>query len=52
MVENKIYRKGNSIHIDSKNKGKFTETIKRTGKSVEELTHSKNKLTRKRAIFA
>mgnify|MGYP001660934406 FL=1 len=25
---------------------------KRTGKSTEELTHSKNPLTRKRAIFA
>lgn len=40
------------IHIDPKNKGKFTETKKRTGKTTEELTHSKNPLTRKRAIFA
>ena len=40
------------IHIDPKNKGKFTSTKKRTGKSTEELTHSKNPLTRKRAIFA
>ena len=31
---------------------KFTATKKRTGKSTEELTHSKNPLTRKRAIFA
>lgn len=41
-----------SIHINPKNKGKFNATKKRTGKSTEELTHSKNPLTRKRAIFA
>lgn len=40
------------IHIDPKNKGKFNATKKRTGKTTEELTHSKNPLTRKRAIFA
>lgn len=40
------------IHIKPENKGKFTETKKRTGKSTEELTHSKNPVTRKRAIFA
>lgn len=40
------------IHINPKNKGKFTQTKKRTGKTTEELTHSKNPLTRKRAIFA
>lgn len=40
------------IHIKKKNRGKFTATKKRTGKSTEELTHSKNPLTRKRAIFA
>lgn len=40
------------IHIDPENKGKFTATKKRTGKSTEELTHSKNPLTRKRAVFA
>ena len=34
------------------NKGKFNATKERTGKSNEELTHSKNPLTRKRAIFA
>lgn len=39
------------IHINPENKGKFTATKKRTGKSTEELTHSKNPLTRKRAIF-
>lgn len=31
---------------------KFNELKRRTGKSTEELTHSKNPLTRKRAIFA
>ena len=41
-----------SIEIDPKNKGKFNATKKKTGKSTEELTHSKNPLTRKRAIFA
>lgn len=40
------------IHIKKKNKGKFTATKKRTGKSTEELTHSKNPLTRQRANFA
>lgn len=33
-------------------RGKFNALKKRTGKSTEELTHSKNPLTRKRAIFA
>ena len=41
-----------SIEIDPENKGKFNATKKRTGKSTEELTHSKNPLTRRRAIFA
>lgn len=41
-----------SIHIKPENRGKFTATKKRTGKTTEELTHSKNPLTRKRAIFA
>ena len=40
------------IHIKDKNKGKFNATKEKTGKSTEELTHSKNPLTRKRAIFA
>ena len=45
--------KGKSgIHINPKNKGKFTATKKATGKSTEELTHSKNPLTKKRAVFA
>lgn len=42
----------NTIHIKKENEGKFTATKKKTGKSTEELTHSKNPLTRKRAIFA
>lgn len=40
------------IKIKPENKGKFNATKKRTGKTTEELTHSKNPLTRKRAIFA
>ena len=43
---------GGSIHIRPENRGKFNATKKRTGKTTEELTHSKNPLTRKRAIFA
>lgn len=38
--------------IPKENRGKFTATQKRTGKSTEELCHSKNPLTRKRANFA
>jgi hypothetical protein len=44
--------KGSGIHINPANKGKFTATKKKTGKSTEELLHSKNPLTRKRAQFA
>lgn len=40
------------IRIKPANLGKFNATKKRTGKTTEELTHSKNPLTRKRAIFA
>lgn len=40
------------IHIKPENKGTFNATKARTGKSTEELTHSKNPVTRKRAIFA
>ena len=47
-----IFAEGGTIHINPENKGKFTETKRRTGKTTEELTHSKNPLTRKRAIFA
>ena len=45
-------KKGKKIYIKPENRGKFTETKKRTGKTTEELTHSKNPLTRKRAVFA
>ena len=48
---NKLLEKS-GIHIDPENEGKFTATKERTGKSTEELTHSKNPLTRKRAVFA
>lgn len=40
------------IRIKKKNIGAFNATKKRTGKTTEELAHSKNPLTRKRAIFA
>jgi hypothetical protein len=43
---------GSGIHIKPENKGKFTATKKATGKTTEELTHSKNPVTKKRAIFA
>lgn len=45
------YKKG-GIYIKPENKGKFTATKKKTGKSTEELTHSKNPITKKRAVFA
>lgn len=47
-----LFSKGGGIHIKPENKGKFNALKKRTGKTTEELTHSKNPLTRKRAIFA
>jgi len=40
------------IHIKKENKGKFTATKKATGKTTEQLKHSSNPLTRKRATFA
>lgn len=46
------YKYGGTIHIKPENRGKFNALKKRTGKTTEELTHSKNPLTRKRAIFA
>lgn len=52
IVAETIKRLAEEINIKPENKGKFTATKKRTGKSTEELTHSKNPLTRKRAIFA
>lgn len=44
--------KDGGIHIKKKNRGKFNALKKRTGKTTEELTHSKNPVTKKRAIFA
>ena len=40
------------IFIKPENRGKFTATKERTGKSTEELTHSSNPVTKKRAVFA
>ncbi len=40
------------IYIKPENRGKFNATKERTGKTTEELTHSSNPVTRKRAIFA
>jgi hypothetical protein len=47
-----MYGSGGTIHIKKANRGKFNATKARTGKSTEELTHSSNAATRKRAIFA
>jgi hypothetical protein len=47
-----MMKNGSKIHIKPENRGKFNATKKRTGKTTEELTHSKNPVTRKRAIFA
>lgn len=47
-----ISLKNGGIYIKPENRGKFNATKERTGKTTEELTHSKNPLTRKRAIFA
>ena len=52
VLQQDIMAKGGKIHINPKNKGKFNATKARTGKTTEELTHSKNPLTRRRAIFA
>lgn len=48
----KLEKGSSGIYINPANKGKFTATKKATGETTEELTHSKNPLTRKRAIFA
>lgn len=40
------------IHIKPENKGKFNATKKATGKTTEQLTHSSNPVTKKRAVFA
>lgn len=52
LLDDLYQHKYGGIHIKKKNRGKFNALKKRTGKSTEELTHSKNPLTRKRAIFA
>lgn len=52
-VGHKSLEEGDSgIHIKEKNRGKFTATKKRTGKSTSELLDSPNKKTRARANFA
>jgi hypothetical protein len=48
----KFKKGGSGIYIKPENRGKFTATKKATGKTTEELTHSKNPITKKRAIFA
>ncbi len=50
--ENAIEFEYSPPHIKAKNKGKFDATKKKTGESTEELEHSKNPKTRKRAVFA
>lgn len=52
VLGRKSLKYGGTIHIKPENRGKFNALKKRTGKTTEELTHSKNPLTRKRAIFA
>lgn len=47
-----IQKAKSGIHIKKENIGKFTATVKKTGKSTAELAHSKNPKTKKRAIFA
>ena len=47
-----VQRGESGIHIKPENKGKFNATKTRTGKTTEELTHSKNPITRRRAVFA
>ena len=40
------------IKIKPENRGKFNTTKAATGKTTEQLTHSPNPITRKRAVFA
>ena len=47
-----LLQAASGIHINPANKGKFNATKQKTGKSTKELTHSKNPITKKRAIFA
>lgn len=44
--------KKSTININPENKGKFNATKEATGKTTEELTHSRNPVTKKRAVFA
>lgn len=52
LIGRRSLKSGGTIYIKPENRGKFNATKERTGKTTEELTHSKNPLTRKRAIFA
>ncbi len=52
LPRRKKFKGGGSIHINPANKGKFNATKARTGKTTEELKHSSDPLTRKRATFA
>lgn len=45
-------KKKGSIKINPANRGKFNALKARTGKTTQELKHSPNPLTRKRATFA
>jgi hypothetical protein len=45
-------RRRSPIRIKKANRGKFTATKRRTGKTTAQLRRSKNPLTRKRAVFA
>lgn len=53
-----LFKKGNSIHIKPENKGKFTASAKKEGKSVQEHAHdvvsnpNATPLQKKRAQFA
>lgn len=47
-----MINKKSSIYIKPENRGKFNATKKRTSKTTEQLTHSKNPITKKRAVFA
>lgn len=50
--EDSTEMKEGGIYINPKNKGKFTEYKKRTGKTTEEALHSKDPHVRKMANFA
>lgn len=50
-IEN-VLSEEDGIHIKPENRGKFTQTKERTGKTTSELLNSKDKKTRARANFA